>query len=171
MFKGVSQCMPIVGVLYLICSTPSITLPYPFMNFSFIFCILFLISFNGLFEFSLNLLSCLFVFFLGFIQVFIHLFFNIFDHSYYFRFHPLHYYSSLLLWNGWLLKETYHLVFPYHLCFYVKINISGAKSLDGGFNLLCSFSWSILNVQSGLDIDWVVAHFFSSLDWVLWLHS
>jgi hypothetical protein len=32
MFKGVPQCMPTVGVLCftLVCSTPSITLPYPF---------------------------------------------------------------------------------------------------------------------------------------------
>jgi hypothetical protein len=30
MFKGVSQCIPAVNRLYLVSSTPSVTLPYPF---------------------------------------------------------------------------------------------------------------------------------------------
>jgi hypothetical protein len=61
-----------------------------------------------------------------------------------FIFINMHYYG--IVYFG----EVILLCFLYFLCFCIGICTSEAESLAGGFNLLYSFKWSILNIQAGL---------------------
>jgi hypothetical protein len=124
-------------------------------NYPFIACIVFFISFSCLFIFLLNSLRYLYTCCLISLTVLSSLFW-----VHCLRFHALHYCSSPLLWNCWLLEKTCCLVFSYDVLRFTHLRPSFWLKVLIAYVLL-------VEVSTMFRKEWVVAglwYIFSPLD-------